>query len=255
MRTLNQDALDQVSAQVSNFTGQAATFTALHVTNALRTARLWAGTYGHVDGIAPAVRNLFSGGGFPGGYTSTTVTVNGASVIAYHPVTDDPFAVDLSQTVLPRVDFAQVVDTRTAAPVSAPTASVSANTSSYTAPVTVAPVVSDATRLGSFKDLYNGGRDAIDGDTCTVNINGDGYLQVPRAMIRRLGWGGNVTVADVNGQVFIRPATASDLVIAGIQPIGSDLRIRDTKLMSYGRATGDTATLRLDVAGNQIEVV
>jgi hypothetical protein len=249
MRTLNQDALDQVSAQVDTFTAQGATFTALHVTNALRTARLWAGTYGHVDGIAPAVRNLFSNGAFTSGYSSTMVPVNGASVIAYHPVTDDPFAVDLSQTVLPRVDFAQVVDTRTAVTVAAPSGAT------YTAPVTVAPVASATPRVGSFKDLYNGGRDAVDGDTCTVSINGDGYLQVPRAMVRNLGWAGNVTVADVNGQVFIRPATASDLVIAGIQPTGSDLRIRDTKLMSYGRATGDTATLRLDVSGNQIEVV
>lgn len=235
--TTQQQASDDVTATVADFITRGETFTAAHVTMAVRANQLWAGTLGHERGVAPLVRGVYDKGDMDG-YSQSMV--NG-TFYAYHPIGQDPASVDLRIAGggwLPRVDrasFGQGAD--------APPAGATPNAPNRGA-VPLARV------------FYNGGKAAADGDVVRVEYNAQGNAQLPKAMTTALGLnpGDGVAVAgrQLAGTCTLTAADDGDEVVARLQPVNGSLRIRDRVLMPFGVGLHDDVTIRLDLANKSL---
>lgn len=232
-RNLNQEAQNQIADAVDRFITAKETFTAAHVTMSLRAERVWAGTYSHVNAIAPEVRRIYTRNEMTG-YRQSLVYIGGTQVYAYHPDGEDPNSVDLrigGPDWLPRVDISLFRDGQ---------APASDGAAPRRAP--------GATPLAT--DLYNGGREASDGDTCRVPYNNEGYAQIPRAMTRliRLEGGDGVVLEGqtLGDEVTVRRAQDGEDASARLQPTSGALRVRDRALMNFGVGEGDELTVTVN---------
>jgi len=242
-RNIDDRARDEITAAIRDFVTAGETFTAAHVTMKLRAGGAWAGTFSHLGGVAPEVRNSYSRGDMAGYRQSLQHSMSSDGVFAYHPDGQDPNTVDLrigGQSWLPRVsisDFRDGADAGTGTGV-AP-AAAAASQGSGTAGIPLAT------------DLYQGGRAASNGDRCRVMYNNDGNAQLPRAMTRLLGWnpGECVTLSGqtLSGEVTVRRSASGDI---HLQATSGALRVRDRALMPFGVGNGSDVDVTVDsVAG------
>lgn len=245
-RTVNQAATQEVHNQISTFVAAGESFTSLHVTNALRAAQTFAGTYGHVNGIAPIVRSAYdNGNSIFSGYTRTTLYLNNNEVFVYHPSGDDPRTIQgqLTATPLPRVDLSIFRD----------------GNGVVQQPQTPAPITIQApVTVPTAREKYSGGKDAQDGDEVQVSFNGDGDAQLPRAMTRALGLNNGDGVAvegqSLGGSVTLRAAGPNDTIFANLQRANGALRLRDSRLMPWGVGNGDNIAVKLDTAAKTLTI-
>jgi len=243
---MNANASSDVRNAITSFVAANTTFTSGHVTAAVRNAGTEAGTLSHSD-IGTEVRGFWNNESttlFPN-YSRTLVYAGGDQVYAYHPVSDDPNSVDLSVRPWPRrVDRSNFSgNTTTTAPASAPRRTV---TRTAPAPATVLAA----------SDLYNGGKDASDGDTFKVPYNADGYAQIPRPVTRLLGFdpGAGVVLEGtaLSNTVTLRAARNGETPVARLQPANGQLRLRDRDLMTYGVGNGNDLVVTVNALENTL---
>ena len=223
-------AREDINTAIDQFISRGETFTAAHVTMAVRAQALWAGTYSH-NAVAPEVRSAFSHGRMPG-YEQTLRNDMSGGVYAYHPIGEDPSTVDLrigGPNWLPRVDLSNF---RNGAP-----------------PVTDArPLDQRPPRTGSSTRAP-----ATPGtDTVSVPYNGQGYAQLPRTLTRLIDLepGDDVVLEGVQlgNEVTLRKARTGETPVARLQMASGALRIRDRALMPYGVGNGDDVEVTVNAS-------